>query len=143
MINGVQCSQGASATAAMGGPGRGERDKVLSSAADLLKMSVDDLKSKLASGQSLDDIAKAQGVSHQDLVANISQTLKAGAPSGATISDDRLDAMAERIAGHHRHGHHHGGGAPAPADAAPPAAIAPTAPAGTAAGAGSSFSVLA
>ena len=139
MINGVQCSQGASATAAMGGPGRDERDKVLSAAADLLKMSPDDLKSKLASGQSLDDIAKAQGVSHDDLVANIAKTLKADAPAGANISDDRLNAMAGRIAGHHRHGHHHTQAASAATTADPTAAAAASATTGS----GSSFSVLA
>ena len=141
MINGVQCSQGASATAAVGGPGRGERDKVLSSAADLLKMSVDDLKSKLASGQSLDDIAKAQGVSHDDLVANVTKTLKADAPAGSTMSDERLNAMATRIAGHHRHGHHHTQAASATTD--PTAAAGGSAPTGATVGSGSTFSVLA
>ena len=140
MINGVQCSQGASATAGMGGAGRADREKVLSSAADLLKMSVDDLKSKLAAGQSLDDIAKAQGVSHDDLVANITQTLKANAPSGAAVSDDRLSAMAERIASHHRHGHHHA--APAASTGDSSAATAAGAVGATTGGA-STFSVLA
>jgi hypothetical protein len=138
MVNGVQCAQGAPATAAMGGPAQTDRQKMLSSVADLLKLSVDDLKGKLASGQSLDDIAKAQGVSHDDLVATISQSIKADAPAGATVGDSRLNAMAERIAGHHRHGHHHHAGA-APA-AGPPAASPTTSPSPTS---GSALNVLA
>jgi hypothetical protein len=133
MINGVQWSQNASGTAGVGSNRQGERDKVLSSAADLLKMSVDDLKSKLASGQSLDDIAKAQGVSHDDLVSNITKTLQADGPAGANASADRLNAMAGRIAGHHRHGHHH---------AAPPSSTT-DAPAPAPTDSGSSINVLA
>jgi hypothetical protein len=133
MINGVQCAQNAPATGGVAGVGQGERDKVLSSAADLLKMSVDDLKSKLSSGQSLDDIAKAQGVSHDDLVANITKTLQADAPAGANASANRLDAMAGRIAGHHRHGHHHAAAPPSGADAPAPATT----------GSGSTINVLA
>jgi len=84
MINGIQGSMGAFPMAgpgAMGGAARPDREKMLSSTADLLHMSVDELKSKLNAGQSLDDVAKTQGVSHDDLVANIAQNLRANASS--------------------------------------------------------------
>ena len=131
MVNGVQCAQGNSAAAAMGGGGgRIDRDKMLSSVADTLKLSVDDLKSKLAAGQSLDDVAKAQGVSHDDLVNSIAQSLKANAPSGAPApSDSQIQAMATRIAGHHRHGHHHQqADAPSPSTSGSPAQPTSTVP---------------
>jgi hypothetical protein len=116
MINGVNCSNnaaGAAATTAAGGLNPADRDKMLSSTADLLKMSVSDLESKLASGSSLDDVARSQGVSHDDLVANIAASLKSQGASGASgtgRSDASLTAMATRIAGHHRHHGHHGAG---------------------------------
>jgi hypothetical protein len=109
MINGVYSSanSASSAAGAVGGPGRADREQMLSSTADLLKMSVTDLKAKLQSGASLDDIAKAQGVSHDDLVANIVSNLKSHGAGGVGQSDASLTAMTERIAGHHRgHGHH-------------------------------------
>jgi hypothetical protein len=117
VINGVGCSNAAAGAAPMtatGGLNQADRDQMLSSTADLLKLSVSDLKSKLASGQSLDDIAKAQGVSHDDLVANIVSNLKSVGSAGANRSDASLTAMADRIAGHHRHhGHHRAEQAPA------------------------------
>ncbi|HZQ76989.1 MAG TPA: hypothetical protein VFE55_06650 [Acidimicrobiia bacterium] len=114
MINGVSCSNAAAGAApltAAGGLNRNDRQQMLSSAADLLKMSVSDLQAKLAGGQSLDDIAQAQGVSHDDLVANIAASLKSSeGASGANQSDANLTAVANRIAGHHRHHGHHGAG---------------------------------
>jgi hypothetical protein len=120
MINGVGCSTGAAsgatgAATAADGPNRAaEREQMLSSTADFLKMSATDLKAKLQSGASLDDIAKAQGVSHDDLVANIASNLKSHGGGAANQSDASLPAMAERIAGHHRgQGHHRVHQAPA------------------------------
>jgi hypothetical protein len=124
MINGVGCSNAAAGAAPMtaaGGLNKADREQMLSSTADLLKMSVSDLKSKLAGGQSLDDIAKAQGVSHDDLVARIVSSLKSQGAPGAGQTDASLTAVANRIAGHHRHHGHHR------AEQAPVAAPSPTA----------------
>ena len=52
--------------------GKGPFDAV----SGLLGMSADDVASAVQSGKSLDDLASAAGVSHEDLVA----ALKAGAP---------------------------------------------------------------
>lgn len=64
-----------------------------------LGLSDDELKTKLDSGKTLTDIAKEQGVPHDDLIAAI----KAGKPKDAnsTVSsatDEDGDAVAERIA---------------------------------------------
>lgn len=126
MINGVNCSSanGAAPATAAGGLNSSDREQMLSSTADLLKMSVSDLKTKLASGASLDDIAKSQGVSHDDLVANIVSNLKSQGAAGAGRSDASLTAVAARIAGHHRHHGHHGGGQTSAAGSTP--ATSPT-----------------
>ncbi|MFG1607703.1 hypothetical protein [Actinoplanes sp. NPDC049265] len=49
----------------------------MAAVAEKLNLSGDDLKSQLRDGKSLDDIATAQGVSHDDLIAAI----KAGLPA--------------------------------------------------------------
>jgi hypothetical protein len=132
MMNGVGCSTAAGAAAgAASGPTRSDREQMLSSTADLLKMSVTDLKAKLQTGASLDDIAKAQGVSHDDLVNNIVSSLKSRGAGGATRSDASLTAMAGRIAGHHRGHHHHPAQAADPSSSAGPSPVPATgAPAG-------------
>src|SRR5581483_7907270 len=126
MINGVGCSNAAAGAAPMtaaGGLNQADRDQMLSSTADLLNMSVTDLKSKLASGQSLDDIAQTQGVSHDDLVANIVSNLKSQGATGAGRADASLTTVANRIAGHHRHhGHHRAEQAPAAGSSPAPSA---------------------
>ncbi len=71
--------------------GKGPFDAV----SGLLGMSADDIASAVQSGKSLDDLASAAGVSHEDLVA----ALKAGAPQELQGSS-RLDAMVEDIASH-------------------------------------------
>ena len=146
MINGVGCSNAAAGAAPMtaaGGLNQADRDQMLSSTADLLKMSVTDLKSKLASGQSLDDIAQAQGVSHDDLVANIVSNLKSEGAAGANRSDASLTTMAGRIAGHHRHhGHHRAEQAPAAAPS-PPASSTGSTDAATSVSGGSLLNVTA
>lgn len=59
-------------------------------------LSADDLKSQLKDGKSLEDVATAQGVSHDDLITAI----KAGMPSDAVSGTGGVDAteMAEKIA---------------------------------------------
>lgn len=71
--------------------GKGPFDAV----SGLLGMSSGDIASAVSSGKSLDDLAKAKGVSHQDLTA----ALEAGAPQelqGTT----QLHTMVEDIASH-------------------------------------------
>jgi DNA-binding phage protein len=107
------------------------RAKVLSSVAGKLNMSVDQLTSQLSAGKSLADVAKANGMSDQDLKATVTSALQqAGAPTGADVN-----AIADRMINHvgGRHHHHH--------DAAPPAA-ATTPPTPSPAAAGSSGSDL-
>lgn len=99
--------------------------KVMEPAAQLLGMSTDDLQTQLKSGSTLDDLATSKGVSHDDLIAAITQGLQANAPAGADAAAGTaatggvdLTQMAEGIAagkgpgGHGGHGHHHhaGGG---------------------------------
>jgi lambda repressor-like predicted transcriptional regulator len=59
----------------------------------LLGMSAKDIASQVASGKSLDDLAKAKGVSHEDLVS----ALKASLPEDLKGST-QADAIAETIA---------------------------------------------
>ncbi|MFI5496693.1 hypothetical protein [Actinoplanes sp. NPDC051859] len=72
-------------------PRNGENPMV--KVAETLGLSGEELKSQLDSGKSLNDVASAQGVSHDDLIASI----KAGMPTDATGSVD-ADTMAEKIA---------------------------------------------
>jgi lambda repressor-like predicted transcriptional regulator len=65
----------------------------LAVAAKALGMSKSDVRSALASGKSLDDLAQAKGVSHDDLV----KALKAGMPKDLQNSS-QADAIAEKIA---------------------------------------------
>jgi hypothetical protein len=103
-VNSVSFARAFPAGAPGGGP-RAGRDEMLSSTADLLGMTVDDLKSKLGAGASLDDVASARGVSHDALISNLVDGMSAHAPKDA--AGINMTAMAERIAGHH------GGGTPA------------------------------
>ncbi|HEX2809907.1 MAG TPA: hypothetical protein VHN80_27405 [Kineosporiaceae bacterium] len=59
--------------------------------ASTLGMSADDIKTQLTSGKSLNDIATAQGVRHDDLIT----ALKAGLPDRRKNSDDAT-AVAEK-----------------------------------------------
>ena len=85
----------------------------MGAAAQLFGMSAQDLRSALAGGQSLDDIAKAKGVSQDDLRSTITHALSGASPQGSSApSDATLDRIADRIATHHGghhggHGHHH------------------------------------
>lgn len=97
-------------------------DALMTSAAQALGVSADDLKTKLASGQSLADVAQAQGVSTDDLASKIAASMKADKPADAPdLSDDQLaqiaTSMVQRKGGPH-HGGHHGHGGPPPVSAA-------------------------
>lgn len=101
----IGMSTGTSAAAQVGGQRQRHRgpdmDTVMAPVAEKLGMSVDQLKSSLAQGTTLDRIATSKGVSHTDLVAAIKQGLEsakpAAAPSGASGVFD-IDAVAESIA---------------------------------------------
>jgi hypothetical protein len=77
-----------------GGPG-GPRAEVLAPVSTLLKLSEDQLRTKLRSGSTLAQIAKAQGVTRADLVAAIAKALKTADPD---LTDARATALAGRIA---------------------------------------------
>ena len=79
-------------------------EKTMTSVADLLGMSTDDLKSALKSGSTMADLAKSAGVSEDDLESTIASTLPATGPDGVSATD-----MAAKIAsGHGPHGHPQG-----------------------------------
>ena len=78
-----------------GGPGHVERTELLAPVAGVLKLSEDQLRTRLHSGDTLAQIAKAQGVSRADLVAAITKALKAGDPD---LTDARATTIAGRIA---------------------------------------------
>jgi hypothetical protein len=86
--------------APLGGPGLGDhghraRAELLAPVAGLLKLSEDQLRTKLRSGDTLAQIAKAQGVSRADLVAAIAKALKTADPD---TTDARATALAGQIA---------------------------------------------
>ena len=97
------------------------REATLDAAADLFKEDPDQLKSELASGKSLTDIASEKGVSSADLMKSIESAIKDVNPNA---SDDQIARIAQRaVSGHHHHGHHQAapvGSADAAAPAAPP-----------------------
>lgn len=68
------------------GPPQGRREDPMNAVAEKLKLSNDDLRTRLDSGRSLADVAKVQGVSQDDLVA----TIQAGLPAGATESAQEI-----------------------------------------------------
>jgi len=90
--------------------------QTLQPVADLLHMSTSTLTSELQSGKSLADIAQQQGVSRDQLVSTVEQSLSSNAPAGTDPS--KIAAVANQIvdhtpkAGGHHHHHHGGGGAP-------------------------------
>jgi hypothetical protein len=75
-------------------PPKDDNDDAVSKA---LGLSSDALRQKLENGQSLNDVAGEQGVSHDDLIAAIKANKPAGAPepNPGGVSDD---AFAEKIA---------------------------------------------
>jgi hypothetical protein len=77
-----------------------QRTKVLKAVADKLGMSVDDLRSALDKGASLNQIATTKGVSHEDLISTITSSISGSTAAGAAplLDDTRLEQLAERIA---------------------------------------------
>jgi hypothetical protein len=94
-----------------GRPGRPDMAKAMAPVADELGMTGDELRDALRGGSTLDQLASANGVSHQDLVSAITKGLQETRPANAPAGVD-LSKMAEDIAsgvrgpGHHG-GHHH------------------------------------
>ena len=91
---------------------------VMSSVANLLGKSQDDLRSSLQSGLSLSDLASQKGISQDQLVSTVSQALQSagGLPPGAD-PNAIAQKIVERKGGHHGHHHH--------VEAAPPAGSDP------------------
>jgi len=69
-------------------PPRPDDDKLLATASEALGMDADDLKTALAGGRTLADVAKSKGVAKDDLVAAIAKDMQANAPEGAPALDD-------------------------------------------------------
>lgn len=65
--------------------------------ADLLGVSADELQNMLQSGSSIADLAAGKGLSRDDAVSALAAGLKANAPQGVNISDDRATQMAQRM----------------------------------------------
>ncbi len=93
----------------------------IQAAAKALGLDADDVATKLQSGSTLADLAKAQGVEESSVVSAIAQDMKAHRPQGAVaVSDDQLTAMATNVVeGKHRGHHHHHADAAEQADSAP------------------------
>jgi hypothetical protein len=70
-----------------------DRPDPLAAVAEKLGLSSDELKTRLKDGKSLDDVATAQGVPHDELIAAI----KAGLPAEAASGTDATET-AEKIA---------------------------------------------
>ncbi len=108
----AQRSQAANSTQGASGAGRSGREQgpdpetMMQPVAELLGVSTSDLKRALDGGQTLDQLASAKGVSHEDLVSAIKEGLEAAGPQGtgstdgvsATTAVFDLDALAEDIA---------------------------------------------
>lgn len=70
----------------------------LSSTAQLLGISTDQLQSDLQSGDTLSSLASSADVSSSDLLSSVESDLKANAPDGApALSDSQLSSMATDI----------------------------------------------
>ncbi|OIQ77129.1 hypothetical protein GALL_411850 [mine drainage metagenome] len=100
-ISGLSSTSRMSESSEARGGFRAEMKKAMDAVASKLGMNVSDLQAQLKSGKSLTDIAGAKGVSANDLLSTIKQSLSASGVSG-----NSLDAMATRIANHKGGGHH-------------------------------------
>jgi DNA-binding phage protein len=99
----VNTISGASVTATSGGSFASARNNVMSAVAGQLGISQSDLQSQLKSGQSLADVAKAAGMSSEQLTDTITAALKkSNLPAGTDVS-----AMATRMTNHVGGKHHH------------------------------------
>ena len=75
------------------------RTKMLTAVAAQLGMSLADVKGALRKGTSLNQLATAKGVSHDDLIATIKEAVSSSAPAGApALGATQLDQLAESIA---------------------------------------------
>jgi hypothetical protein len=115
MINGISQDTASAALQAFAPPAAGAggaAQPVLSSVAGLLGMSTDDLITSLRNGTSMSDLASQKGISRDDLLAAITQSLQSGQAAGGQAADTAALAgqIADRkgVGGHHHH--HHGGG---------------------------------
>lgn len=100
-------------------PARFDRTKAMAPIAQTLGMSVDDLNQALQGGQTLNQLATDEGISHTDLINAIKPglrdakpTVSNGSAASATDATSGLDKLAEAIAsrksrGAHKLGHHH------------------------------------
>src|SRR5262245_61587109 len=79
-----------------GGPPPAMR-QALSAVADTLGMSADELDRRLKNGENLAEVASQKGVSREDAISALASALKANAPQGVGLSDDRAKAMATRM----------------------------------------------
>ena len=70
---------------------------MLSSLTSVLNLSTSQIQQDLSNGQSLNQIASAQGVSQSSLLSAIESSLKNG-PFGPSITSDQLTDMATTIA---------------------------------------------
>lgn len=83
-------------TQAVSGRGGHRHDNhLLNAAAKALGLSEDDLVTQLKSGKSLDDIATAQGVSHDNLAAAIKQSLPPQV-AASTKADSMVDSILSK-----------------------------------------------
>lgn len=80
--------------------------KAMDAAAQKLGMSDDDLRSALQSGSSLADVASQKGVSTDDLVSTMADSLKGAQLPDGVSATDAATKMVNRKGGHHGHGHH-------------------------------------
>ena len=75
------------------------RDEGMAPVAKALGMTADDVWAKLRDGTSLAKLAEEKGVSRAKLLDAIKEGLRAATKdSGVTLSDERLNEMAERLA---------------------------------------------
>jgi len=99
-INNVASGGSAAVTGARGRGDRHNMAAVMEPVAKALGMTTDELRTAQRSGQSLNDIATAKGVSHADLIAAIKSGLGSvkGAGGASAPQGQDLDAVAERMA---------------------------------------------
>jgi len=106
-VNGV--GGGAAPSQADNGVFQSRMQQAFAPVASLFGETTDQLMQELQSGKtSLTDLAKAKGISQDDLInaikQGISQTSGNGAPN---LTDTQLTNIATRIANHKHGGHHH------------------------------------
>jgi hypothetical protein len=99
-LAGSQTGSGGSAAGTSNSPGAGgsgDNNPMLSSLTSVLNLSTSQIQQDLSNGQSLSQIASAQGVSQSSLLSAIESSLQNG-PFGPSITSDQLTDMATTIA---------------------------------------------